>query len=173
MRARPVRWTARSSAHRSPDSTRNDTRGSLRTRFSFFVCAGALTYTFSSRATNHTGSAIGMPSDRSVVRMPVCAPSSSAHASSRLSRTLLRSPGTAGRLLRPAEDQGAGGHHGAGGDEDVLHVVGLVRRGSPDQADALGDPVHAVDVGLAELTAVGVDRQPAPELDVAVAHEVL
>jgi hypothetical protein len=30
-----------------------------------------------------------------------------------------------------------------------------------------------VDVGLAELAAVGVDRQPAAELDRAVADEVL
>ena len=42
MRACPVTWTARSSAHRSPDSTRNETRGSWRTRCIFFVCDGAL-----------------------------------------------------------------------------------------------------------------------------------
>ena len=51
--------------------------------------------------------------------------------------------------------------------------VGLVGGRAADQAHALGDAVHAVDVGLAELAAVGVDREAAAELDVAVADEVL
>src|SRR5207253_8843242 len=40
-------------------------------------------------------------------------------------------------------------------------------------AHALRDAVHAVDVGLAQLAPVRVHREPAPELDGAVAYEVL
>src|SRR6185436_14845828 len=36
-----------------------------------------------------------------------------------------------------------------------------------------GDAVHAVDVGSAQLTARGVDRQPATDLDSIVRDEVL
>src|SRR5687767_9543254 len=50
------------------------------------------------------------------------------------------------RLAVLAEDEGAGGDAGAGGDEHVLDVVDLVDRGAPHLADALRDPVHAVDV---------------------------
>src|ERR1700738_5135434 len=39
---RPVRWTARSSVYRSPDSTRKDARGSCRTRAIFLVPAGVI-----------------------------------------------------------------------------------------------------------------------------------
>ena len=53
------------------------------------------------------------------------------------------------------------------------NVGHLVDRGSPDLAHTLGDAVHAVQVGLAQLAPVGVDGQPATDLDVAVAHEVL
>ena len=67
-----------------------------------------------------------------------------------------------------AQDEPAGGHAGAGGDEHVLDVVDLVDRRAPHLAHALGDAVHAVDVGLAQLAAVGVDGQAAAELDVAV-----
>ena len=49
----------------------------------------------------------------------------------------------------------------------------LVHRRAAHLAHALGDAVHPVDVRLAELTAVGVDRQAAAELDVAVLDEVL
>src|SRR5690606_5165852 len=66
----------------------------------------------------------------------------------------------------------AGGDSGARRDEHVPYGVGLVDGGATDQPDALGDAVHAVDVGLAELAAVGVDRQPAPHLQVAVGDEV-
>ena len=52
-------------------------------------------------------------------------------------------------------------------------IAVLVHRRAAHLAHAFGDAVHAVDVGLAELAAVGVDRQPAAELDRAVAHEVL
>jgi hypothetical protein len=38
--------------------------------------------------------------------------------------------------------------------------------------DAFGDAVHAVDVRLAQLAAVGVDRQPATDLDRTVGDEV-
>ena len=47
------------------------------------------------------------------------------------------------------------------GDQYVLDVVDLVVRGAAHLPNALGDAVHAVDVGLAEQPAVGVDRQLA------------
>src|ERR1700704_949877 len=61
----------------------------------------------------------------------------------------------------------------AGGDEHVLDAVDLVHRRAPHLAHAFGDAVHAVDVRLAELTPVRVDRKPAAELDIAVAEELL
>ena len=42
---------------------------------------------------------------------------------------------------------------------------GWLTRGAADQPHALVDAVHAVDVGLAELPAVRVGRQPAAELE--------
>ena len=55
----------------------------------------------------------------------------------------------------------------------MVHIGDLVDRRPSDLAHALGDAVHAVDVGLAELAAVGVDRQPAAASVVAGTHEVL
>ena len=57
-----------------------------------------------------------------------------------------------------AEDQPAGRDAGAGGDQHVRDVGELVDRRAAQLADRLGDAVHAVDVGLAELAAVGVER---------------
>ena len=45
-------------------------------------------------------------------------------------------------------------------------------RAAADLAHAFEDVVQAVDVRLAEQAAVGVHRQPALELDVAVGDEV-
>ena len=64
-------------------------------------------------------------------------------------------------------------HAGAGGDEHMLDVGHLVHRRAAQLAHAFGDAVHAVDVGLAQLTAVGVDRQPAADLDRTVGDEIL
>ena len=72
-----------------------------------------------------------------------------------------------------SQDEARGRHAGTGGDEHVLDVGHLVHRRAAQLAHALGDAVHAVDVGLAELAAVGVDRQPAADLDRAVGDEVL
>src|SRR5450631_787532 len=58
-----------------------------------------------------------------------------------------------------AQDQAAGGHAGAGRDQCVAHAGYLVDRGSPHLADPLGDAVHPVQVGLAQLAAVGVDGE--------------
>ncbi len=49
----------------------------------------------------------------------------------------------------------------------------LVDRGAAHQPGALGDPVHAVQVGLAELAAVSVDGERPAELETPVPHEVL
>src|SRR5207244_13460514 len=72
-----------------------------------------------------------------------------------------------------SQDQPARGHACARGDQHVLGRVDLVDGGAPHLAHALGDAVHAVDVGLAQLASVRVDREAAPELDRAVAQEVL
>ena len=60
-----------------------------------------------------------------------------------------------------AQDQPTGRHAGADGDQHVVHLGHLVDRGAPHLAHALGDAVHPVQVGLAQLPAVGVDRQSA------------
>ena len=53
----------------------------------------------------------------------------------------------------------------------VLDVVDLVHRGAPHLTDALGDPVHAVQVGLAQLAAVGVAGEVAAVREVVVVDE--
>src|SRR4051812_30685391 len=65
------------------------------------------------------------------------------------------------------------GDTGPGGDKNTRGAVDLVDRGAAELSNALGDAVHAVDVGLSELAAVGVEREPATELDGAVRDEVL
>ena len=55
----------------------------------------------------------------------------------------------------------------------MLDIGDLVDRVASDLADTFGDAVHAVQIGLTQLTAVRVDGQAATELDVAVADEVL
>jgi len=52
----------------------------------FLVPAGVIRATLRSSTTNHTGNAIGMPSRRRVVRIPVCADSTASHASSNVNR---------------------------------------------------------------------------------------
>src|SRR5207248_6836783 len=74
--------------------------------------------------------------------------------------------------LRGAEDEAAGGDAGARGDQHRAVAGDLVDRGAADLADRLGDAVHAVDVSLAELTPVRVDRQAAAQLDRAAGDEV-
>src|SRR5690349_7027477 len=70
------------------------------------------------------------------------------------------------------QDQAAGGDAGARGDQDRAVAGDLVDRGAADLADRFGDAVHAVDVGLAELAAVRVDRQAAAQLDGVAGDEV-
>ena len=50
----------------------------------------------------------------------------------------------------------------------MLDVVDLVDARAADLTHRLGDAVHAVDVRLAELAAVRVQRQLTAELDPAV-----
>src|SRR5438132_12643923 len=76
-------------------------------------------------------------------------------------------------LVVDAEDECAGRKHGSRRHQHMLHSLGLVRRLTADEPDAFCDPVHPVDVGLAELAAVGVDGKTAAELDVAAADELL
>src|SRR6202043_3727533 len=82
-----------------------------------------------------------------------------------------------GRILRDragrlGQDQAAGGDAGAGGDQDGGVAGDLVDGGTADLADRLGDAVHAVDVGLAQLAAVRVDRKAAAQFDRAVGDEI-
>src|SRR5262245_19952815 len=73
--------------------------------------------------------------------------------------TIVALPSSRGMaLVRAAEDEGARRHTRARGDQHVLDTVDLVHRRAAHLADALGDPVHAMDVRLTELAAVGVDR---------------
>src|SRR4051794_36330636 len=76
-------------------------------------------------------------------------------------------------LVVAAEHERGRRHTGAARHQHMFRAVDLVHRRATDLAHALGDAVHAVDVGLAELTAVGVDRQSAADLDAAVGDEVL
>ena len=73
--------------------------------------------------------------------------------------------------LRSAAAQHEGA--AAGGDEHVGDVGHLVGGGAAHLAHRFDDVVDPVDVGLAEQAAVGVDRERAVELDVAVGDEVL
>ena len=46
----------------------------------------------------------------------------------------------------------------------MLDVGNLIDRRPPQLTHALGDTVHTVDVGLTELTAVGIEGQSAADL---------
>src|SRR5208337_5355663 len=72
-----------------------------------------------------------------------------------------------------AQDQAGGGYARTRGDEHMLDVGHRVHRSTAQLADAFGDAVHAVDVGLAELTPMRVDRKSPAHLDRALGDEVL
>src|SRR5699024_11792014 len=72
----------------------------------------------------------------------------------------------------PADHQATGRHTGACGDQNVVHVVDLVHGAAAHLPHALGNTVHPVDIGLAELAAVRVQRQRPVELQRAVPDEV-
>src|SRR6266852_9187036 len=76
------------------------------------------------------------------------------------------------RRLCRSEDQTARRHAGPGTDNDVADILHLITRGSAHLADPFRDPVHAVNISLAELSAMGIDRQAPADLDVALADEV-
>ena len=54
----------------------------------------------------------------------------------------------------------------------MLRTVDLVDRLASDLADSLKDVVHAVDIRLAEQTAMGIDGERALEVDMAFPDEV-
>src|SRR4029077_85274 len=70
------------------------------------------------------------------------------------------------------QDEAARGNASTGGGQDRAGAGALVDRGAADLADRLGDAVHAVNVGLAELAAVRVERQATAHFDGAVGDEV-
>src|SRR5271166_7151420 len=72
-----------------------------------------------------------------------------------------------------AQDQTRRRHTRPRSDEHMLDVGHRVDRGAAQLPHALGDSVHAVDVGLTELTPVRVDGKPAADLDRAIGDEVL
>src|SRR5262252_7415746 len=84
----------------------------------------------------------------------------SALAASRPLCALSRSPAT--------EDEAARRHAGPRRDQHVRDVGDLVHRRAADLTNGLRHAVHAVDVRLAELAAVRVERQGAADLDVPV-----
>ena len=55
----------------------------------------------------------------------------------------------------------------------MFDIGNRVHRRAAKLPNAFGDAVHAVDIGLTELTTMGVDRQPAADLDRTVGDEVL
>jgi len=57
-----------------------------------------------------------------------------------------------------AENDPARRYARARGHQHVLDARYLIGRAAADLADAFGDSVHAVDIGLAELTTMGVER---------------
>src|SRR5690606_12890703 len=59
------------------------------------------------------------------------------------------------------------------GDEHGTGIGDLIGRRAADLAHGLGDTVHAVDVGLPQLSAVRVQGQVTVEADPAVGDEVL
>src|SRR5699024_10689437 len=71
-----------------------------------------------------------------------------------------------------AEDQRACRHSGAGADEGVVDVGGLVGGTTPDLAHSLGDAVHSVDVCLAELSSVCIQRSRRVHLAEAVGQQI-
>src|SRR6266508_2725094 len=70
------------------------------------------------------------------------------------------------------ENQPAGGNAGSGRDQYVCRSGHLIHRAAPDLACGLGDAVHSVQVRLAQLAAVGVDRKAPTHLDGAVGDEL-
>src|ERR1700730_15342254 len=72
-----------------------------------------------------------------------------------------------------AQDQGARRHPGPRGHEDMIGVRNLVDGATANLPNAFGDAVHPVQIGLAELPAVGVDGQSSAHPDLAGADEVL
>src|ERR1700741_397791 len=77
---------------------------------------------------------------------------------------------TAGATLRSlsTQDQTRGRYAGARGDDHMLDVGNLIDGRAAQLTHSLGDAIHPVDVGLAQLASVRVDRQPAADLDSAV-----
>lgn len=81
------------------------------------------------------------------------------------------SPACTGLCRITGEDERAGGDPGARRHQDRAVARYPVDGGAADLPDPLGDAVHAVDAGLAELAVVRVHRQPTTEFDPAVGDE--
>ena len=60
----------------------------------------------------------------------------------------------------------------AAGHENFLVLLGLVRGRAADEPHALVHSVDAVDVGLAELAAMGIGGQPPTHLERTALHIV-
>src|SRR6185312_17324729 len=70
------------------------------------------------------------------------------------------------------EDESTCGDTGTRCHQYVFDVVDLVVRRAANLAHPFGDAVHAVDVGLAEQAAVGVDRERSTEREVLDCREI-
>lgn len=58
-------------------------------------------------------------------------------------------------------------------NQDVLESDNLIDRAATHLTDRFGDAVHAVDIGLTNLPAVGIDREAAADFNVAVPYKIL
>src|SRR5439155_1539276 len=111
-----------------------------------------------SSTTNHIGEAMGMPSRRSDVKMPVWLASTIAHASSEESRTLIGLPAAREEYLqeqRRAELAGPGKEHHRAREPDVE------RRDARHQAE----PVTVLERVEQERERVGHDAVLAQEIE--------
>src|SRR5690625_4412179 len=77
------------------------------------------------------------------------------------------------RSVVVAEDHRTGGHAHPAADQHVVDRFRLAGGSPPDQPGALGDVVHAVDVGLGQQPSMGVVGQAPIDVQSAIAHHVL
>lgn len=63
--------------------------------------------------------------------------------------------------LRCTKDDAARRHGDGGGDQDVAGVSHLIDSAATHLSHGFGDPVHSVDIGLADLASMCVHRQAA------------
>lgn len=71
------------------------------------------------------------------------------------------------------ENQTAGRNAGAGGNERVLHAGHLVYRTAAHLPRPFRNTVEAMDIGLSDLSTMGVDRKLAAARNMTITDEIL